>query len=68
MTRFTSDPRRAERMAQLKFEIEERAAIIEFDGNLPRREAERMAREEVTARWRKEAAMQQNRRQGLPFS
>jgi hypothetical protein len=64
MTRFTSDPQRAERMAELKFEIEERAAIIEFDGNLPRREAERMAREEVTARWRKEADMQQTKREG----
>lgn len=37
MSRFTIDPRRAERMAQLKFEIEERAAIIEFDGKIPRR-------------------------------
>lgn len=64
MTRFTIDPRRAERMAQLKFEIEERAAILEFDGKIPRREAERMAREEVTARWRKEADMQQTKREG----
>ncbi len=61
MRQFTIDPRRAERMAQLKFEIEERAAIIEFDGGIPRREAERMAREEVTARWRKEAEMQQTK-------
>jgi hypothetical protein len=32
---------------ELKFEIEERAAIMEIDGGLPRKEAERMAFERV---------------------
>ena len=29
----------------LPYEVRERAAIIEFDGNLPRKEAERLAME-----------------------
>lgn len=33
----------------LPYEVVERAAIIEFDGNLPRKEAERLALEE----WRR---------------
>jgi hypothetical protein len=36
----------------------------DLGGGIPRREAERMAREEVTARWRKEADMQQTKREG----
>ena len=32
---------------ELRFEIEERAAIMEIDGGLPRKEAERMAFERV---------------------
>ena len=31
--------------------FEERAAVMEFDGGLPREEAERLALEEVSARW-----------------
>ncbi|MFO0549003.1 MAG: hypothetical protein U0271_11490 [Polyangiaceae bacterium] len=35
--------------------FEERAAIIEFEGKLPREEAERLAREELTGRAEKGA-------------
>lgn len=31
--------------------FEERAAVMEFDGGLPREEAERLALAEVAARW-----------------
>lgn len=31
--------------------FEERAAVMEFDGGLPREEAERLALAEVVARW-----------------
>ena len=31
--------------------FEERAAVMEFDGGLPREEAERLALAEVSARW-----------------
>ncbi|HNU06129.1 MAG TPA: hypothetical protein PKO33_00085 [Pyrinomonadaceae bacterium] len=36
---------------QFRFEIEERAAIIEFDGGLTRKDAEHLARLEVTGQW-----------------
>lgn len=34
----------------IEYEIEERAAIKEFDGNIPRKQAEREARLEVAQR------------------
>ena len=40
-----------ELMTQYDFEIEERAAITEFDGDIPREQAEREARLDVLNVW-----------------
>ena len=34
-----------------EYEYEERAAIMEYDGNLPREEAERLAYQDVIKNW-----------------